>query len=297
MKFSKGFSEFVNRRKIFYPACDYPYTKKYFVKLPKTRLWIEEEGNGYPIVLLHGGPGGNHSYFHPYLSLLAKKYKLIYYDMRGHYMSSLSKDNKYGVLEDVYDLENLRKALKLNKVSLLGHSYGGIVAFEYALNYQENISHLILVSVPILWTEKDRERLYNTNNLHIKFEKMWNKCKTEEERIRLYYKWNYYRKINPLAKKYIEISRRAYLTNKNTKIMQIYSKDKYEPDWYKLNQIKIPVLVLFGRHDPDIKPDKAFKLLNSLKNITTVIFSRSKHDIFVDEPKKFYSIVNKFLSL
>jgi len=296
MRFPKGFTELVKGKKRFYPACDYPNTKKYFIQLPETMLWVEEEGTGPAIITLHGGPGGNHSYLHPNLSLFAKKHRIIYYDMRGHYMSSLSTNRKYGILEDARDLENLRKALKLDKIAVLGHSYGGIVAFEYALNYQKNISHLILCSTPIAWTDEDRTRLYDTDNLHINFEKTWSKCKTEKEKTKLYYKWNYYRKIGFLSKKYNEISRQAYSTQKTDAIMRIYEKDDYKPDWEKLKQIKIPILVLFGKHDPDVRPDNACKLMGSLSQATVRIFSKSKHDIFSDEPKKFYSIVNKFLS-
>ncbi|MEK7721272.1 MAG: alpha/beta fold hydrolase [Elusimicrobiota bacterium] len=290
----KGFFEKKAGSIIFYPACDYPHTKKYLTKVRGSRLWVEEEGSGSPIILLHGGPGGGHCYFHPATSRLAARHRVIYYDMRGVYMSDPPKNECQGVTEDARDLEALRQFLGLKKFTLLGHSYGGIVALEYALKYGANLFKLILCSTPVFWTDRDRSALYAASPRHKAFEKTWKSCAVKQEQDRLYYKWNYSNPLPRQAKKYNELSRLAYTTQKAAKLMSAYEKDKYVPRWEKLGRINIPTLLMFGKRDPDIRPDKAIKRLSLYAHIKTAIFAGCGHDLFTEKPNKFTAVVNNF---
>jgi len=104
-------------------------------------------GQGPPLVVVHGGPGADHTYFLPYLVPLARTHRLIFIDERGSGRSQRLQDtSRYTVEAMVEDVEDVRVALKLGKISLLGHSYGGVLAQAYALKYQQNLSHLILNS-------------------------------------------------------------------------------------------------------------------------------------------------------
>lgn len=291
----KGFFESKTGRKVFYPACDYPRTKKYFREILGSRLWVEEEGGGSPVILLHGGPGGGHCYFHPAASRLAARHRVIYYDMRGVYMSDPPKNGRHGVTEDARDLEALRKVVGLKKFTLLGHSYGGIVALEYALKYGKNLSELILCSTPVFWTDRDRSALYASSPRHRAFEKAWEACSSKRERDRLYYKWNYSGPLPRQAKKYNELSRLAYTTQKAARLMAAYEKDEYSPRWEKLRGIKVPTLLLFGKRDPDIRPDKAIKRLASCAHIKTAVFPGCGHDLFTEKPGEFAAVANDFI--
>lgn len=104
-------------------------------------------GRGAPVVIVHGGPGATHDYFLPYLLPLARKHKLIFIDERGSGKSQKLEDPAgYTVENMVEDVEAVRQALVLGKITLLGHSYGGVLAQAYALKYQANLSRLILCS-------------------------------------------------------------------------------------------------------------------------------------------------------
>jgi proline iminopeptidase len=104
-------------------------------------------GKGPPLVVVHGGPGADHTYFLPYLLPLARTHRLIFIDERGSGRSQRLQDtSQYTVENMVEDVEDVRQALKLGKISLLGHSYGGVLAQAYALKYQQNLTHLILNS-------------------------------------------------------------------------------------------------------------------------------------------------------
>ncbi|MGA2166870.1 MAG: proline iminopeptidase-family hydrolase [Terracidiphilus sp.] len=104
-------------------------------------------GAGSPLVVVHGGPGANHDYFLPWLLPLARTHRLIFIDERGSGRSQRLQDaSLYTVEAMVEDVEDVRTALSLGKISLLGHSYGGVLAQAYALKYQQNLTRLILNS-------------------------------------------------------------------------------------------------------------------------------------------------------
>lgn len=111
-----------------------------------TRLYYQTIGAGKPIIFLHGGPGGSHRYFLPHVQPLAGEYQLLLYDQRGSGLSDGRLDLKaISIDQFVEDLEALRVAFGLEKVSLLGHSWGAVIALFYAFKYQAHLDKLILV--------------------------------------------------------------------------------------------------------------------------------------------------------
>ncbi|HSP07613.1 MAG TPA: proline iminopeptidase-family hydrolase, partial [Acidobacteriota bacterium] len=124
----------------------YPVTEG-FVDANGALIYYMELGQGNPLVILHGGPGASHQYFLPYLLPLARNNRVIFIDERGSGKSERLEDvSQYTVENMVEDVEAVRRALKLGKIDLLGHSYGGVLAQAYALKYQQNLNHLILCS-------------------------------------------------------------------------------------------------------------------------------------------------------
>jgi proline iminopeptidase len=116
----------------------------------KFNIWTKTMGNSprIKLLLLNGGPGATHEYFECFESFLPQEgVELIYYDQLGCGLSSDPKDTSMWDLgRYVEEVEQVRKALDLNKDNfyLLGHSWGGILAMQYALKYQENIKGLII---------------------------------------------------------------------------------------------------------------------------------------------------------
>ncbi len=108
------------------------------------KVYTRTIGSGTPILLLHGGPGGTSdcfTIFEKYLDL--NKYQIIYYNQLGSKLSDKVTDEKLFTLERYVDeVEQVRKALNLDKFILLGHSWGGMLVIEYSLKY-ENDGHLI----------------------------------------------------------------------------------------------------------------------------------------------------------
>jgi proline iminopeptidase len=116
-----------------------------FVDAHGVLIYYKIVGRGAPLMIVHGGPGASHDYLLPYLLPLARSHRLIFIDERGSGRSEKLEDtSQYTVENMVEDVENVRRALGLGKVSLLGHSYGGVLAQAYAFKYQQNLTHLIL---------------------------------------------------------------------------------------------------------------------------------------------------------
>ena len=108
------------------------------------RLYIREEGKGFPLLLMHGGPGADHSTL---LSLLplATDYRLIFYDQRCNGRSvevDLATMNWANLTADA---EAIRQHFGIDKWAVLGHSFGGMVALEYAIRYPAKLTHLALL--------------------------------------------------------------------------------------------------------------------------------------------------------
>ena len=109
-------------------------------------LFLREIGHGRSIIVLHGGPDFDHSYLLPELDRLADSYRLIYYDQRGRGRSAEGvRPEDVTLVSDLADVDAVRRHFRLNSVILLGHSWGTVLALEYALRYPGRVSKLILM--------------------------------------------------------------------------------------------------------------------------------------------------------
>lgn len=132
------------------------------VDVDGVRLYTRRIGGGPPVVVLHGGPGAHHDYLLPQYDLLARRRMLLYYDQRGGGRSPIARDMHAGWHEHVADLETLREQWRLDRVTLLGYSWGGLLAVLYALEYPDRIERLALVCpapVTAEWRDDFQRRL------------------------------------------------------------------------------------------------------------------------------------------
>ncbi|HVH66291.1 MAG TPA: alpha/beta fold hydrolase, partial [Gemmatimonadales bacterium] len=126
------------------------------VELGGVRLYTRRIGDGPPVVVLHGGPGAHHDYLLPQYDLLARRRALLYYDQRGGGRSPVPREVPVGWREHVTDLEALRAHWTLERVTLLGYSWGGLLAVLYALEHPQRVERLALVSpAPVTAASRD----------------------------------------------------------------------------------------------------------------------------------------------
>jgi proline iminopeptidase len=289
-----------------------------FVDAHGVMIYHKTFGRGMPLLILHGGPGASHDYFLPYLVPLARRYELVFIDERGSGRSQKLEDvSEYTVENMVEDVETVRRTLNLGQISLLGHSYGGVLAQAYSLKYQRNLSHLILAST-----------FSSTKAMNEVFRRMKGKM-TPELRRRveklegdgLYghgkdYEKNRYTHDYMIAAwgegyfPYLYQNRPDpnYDPIDNGKM----SWDLYREMWGehgefmidgnlksveytdRLSAIKIPTLILVGDHD-ECDPSSSQTMHEKIAGSKLVILPKSGHMTFVDQPGMFEKSVEEFL--
>ena len=289
-----------------------------FVDANNIMIYYKAIGYGDPLMILHGGPGASHDYFLPYLLALAKTNRLIFIDERGSGRSQKLEDpSGYTVENMAEDVEAVRSALGLGKINLLGHSYGGVLAQAYALKYQENLSHLILCST-----------FHSTSKMNQVFSKMKEKMNPElsakidkMEHEGLYghgkeYERNRYTNDYMIAAWGDGYFPYLYDNHPDPNYDPVangnMSWDLYREMWgssgefvidgnlssveysEKLTSIKVPTLITAGDHD-ECDPSLSQEMQSKIEGSKLVIFPKSGHMTFVDQPALFISTVNNFL--
>lgn len=148
------------------------------VPLRGIRLFVRRVGAGEPVVVLHGGPGAHHDYLRPGFDGLAAGRELLYYDQRGGGQSGVAREVPVGWTEQVEDLEALREHWGIERLTLAGYSWGGLLALLYAVGRPERVGRLALVSPAPAWraAREGFERTFAQRNLDPVF---------QEERRRL----------------------------------------------------------------------------------------------------------------
>jgi proline iminopeptidase len=124
-------------------------------------LLVRRVGSGPTVLVLHGGPGAHHEYLLPQFDALSRGRELVYYDQRGGGRSPVARSVPVGWVEQVADLEALRDYLGLERLTLAGYSWGGLLAVLYALEHRERVERLALISPAPTWRAA-RERFEET---------------------------------------------------------------------------------------------------------------------------------------
>jgi len=291
-----------------------------FVDAHGVLIYYKTLGNGPPLVVLHGGPGASHDYFLPWLLPLARTHRLIFIDERGSGRSQRLQDTSlYTVEGDVEDVEAVRVALHLGKISLLGHSCGGVLAQAYALKYQQNLSHLILNSTfastremnVVLAREKAAmppAKLARLNELEAAglFGKgeLWEHGRYLAEYETLawgpgYFPFLYgarpdsnYDPAAGNAPTNWELYRAMWGSDGEFVIDGNLRSVEYVE---RLPSIKVPTLIVVGDHD-ECDPSLSKEMHEKIAGSKLVILPNSGHMNFVDQPELWQKAVGDFLS-
>jgi proline iminopeptidase len=289
-----------------------------FVDAHGVLIYYKALGNGRPLVVLHGGPGGSHDAFLPYLLPLARSHRVIFIDERGSGRSEKLEDPSGYTIENMADdVEAVRQALDLGKIDLLGHSCGGVLAQAYAFKYQENLSSLILCST-----------FHSAKKMNQVFERMMERMSPElRERIEKMEKAGLFGHGKDFEKnRYTDEYMIAawgegyfpYLyqnhpdPNYSPVAFGINSWDLYREMWGshgefvidgnlisveyadRLSSITVPTLIMVGDHD-ECAPSLSQEMHEKIKRSKLVIMPKSGHMTFVDQPNMFIKTVNEFL--
>ncbi len=149
-------------------------------------LFERRMGDGPPVVVLHGGPGADHGYLLPGFDLLANGRELIYYDQRGGGRSPVARDTPLGWREHVADLDALRELWGLERLAIVGYSWGGLLAQLYITEHADRVERLALVSPAPSWraARDEFERRFAERNLAPKLQAQRDAVRASGLRVR-----------------------------------------------------------------------------------------------------------------
>lgn len=254
-----------------------------------------------PVVfVVHGGPGANHFSFKPSLDTLTNDAQLVYIDQRGCGYSEEDHTDHYTLKQNVEDIEALRQYLGLDKIWILGHSYGGMVAMSYGIKYQAHLEGLILATTSPSYQFLEKAKRYveehgNADQIYHS-NKLWEGDFQSEEEV-----GQYYEALMPL---YSVSSTEDVEPPKQPKTKQAYKVlNKGFGSFLRsfdiraeLPQIEVPTLILAGRHDWITPVSENEEIHQRIPNSTFHVLENSSHSVFIDENKLTLSLISEFIS-
>lgn len=284
------------------------------INIGDCNLYVEEEGSGEAIVLLHGGPGSTHHGFHPAFSEASEFARIIYYDQRGCGLSDYEPGDAYSVEQAADDLDKLREKLGIKKWIVLGHSYGGFLAQYYTTIYPENVSGLIIVC-----GSTGMHKGYNNNqysfisneerNTMRKFgrqirkraeEEVWPDEKTMALTVynnHINGDWKRQSFYRPKPEAFARVALYEWSHDFDGNFNSVMSRS------FKTVSLKaafkrnpIPTLIMESLWDMTWDESKAMDLNKNHPEAKMLVFSKSAHSPFEDEPELFFNNLEKFIT-
>lgn len=272
-----------------------------------TELFYKILGEGEPIVVLHGGPGLDHTYLLPHMRELARDFKLILFDQRLSGRSSADVDSsEITIGHFVEDVEGIRTAFGLEKMNLMGHSWGGLLAMFYAIQYPEHLQSLILVNPTAAsaeWMQKSMQnqnaRFTSADSLAraelLASEAFRNQAASAYAQLfRISFRSTFH---NPELVDSLELKLPADFAARSAK-MQLLMQDPDVMNYDihdRLSTITCPTLILHGDADPT--PVAAVEdIRDRIEQAELVLMDRCGHFPFIEAPTKFFSEVRTFLT-
>ncbi|HUK94843.1 MAG TPA: alpha/beta hydrolase [Gaiellaceae bacterium] len=273
------------------------------------RLAYRRSGQG-PTLVCHGGGPGFSSLYLADLAGLGEKLELVLLDPRGTGASDRPADaNGYRIADYTADLEELREHLGLERMSLLGHSHGGVVAMDYAATHPDRVERLILASSLARWASEQKEAMEAAMATHA--DEPWyedakaaleaeqaGQFSTDEElaEIGLREFPFYFARFGEEEQAYLE-TLRAEVPNADALHQwerEIFDSFDLRP---QLSGISAPTLVITGEEDFITGPPSAKEIAEGIDRAETVLLPGSGHFIFVEAPVAFREAVLSFLGV
>jgi proline iminopeptidase len=279
-----------------------PETNGKVLDVAGVRLYYEVLGGGpgTPLVVVNGGPGFDHAYLHvsDAWNTLARERPVLLYDQRGNGRSGALKTGQSCTLADqINDLEALLAHLGYAKVDLLGHSWGGYLAMAYAARHPERIERLVLAdSAAPKWADT----LFLFKQVYpegverqdaLGFAETLGDGAAADASLREYLAMLFYapeKRDAFLA----AASGFSYSRPVNQAVNADLARFDLNPE---LPKLRVPVLVVTGRFDMNVAPATAYGIHKAIPGSRFVVFERSGHLPFFEEPEVFVKVLEAFL--
>jgi proline-specific peptidase len=277
-----------------------------FAEVPGGRVFYRSVGEGgVPLLCLHGGPGFPHDYLEA-LDGLADRRQVIFYDQLGCGRSPYPSDpDKWTVQLFVHEVDAVRAALGLDRIHLLGQSWGGMLGMEYALIQPSGLDSLVICdspsSIPLWVSEANRLRSLlpaEVNETLLRHEA----AGTTDSREYLDACDVFYDRHVCRVRPYPDYVQRSFDQMPNEVYMIMNGPSEFHSigtlkDWDvtpRLGEIDVPTLVVSGQHD-EATPLIARTVQQGIPGAEWVLFENSSHMPHVEETDRFLQVVGEWL--
>ena len=268
------------------------------------RIVGELEAQAAPLLALHGGPGSTHNYFAP-LERLGSERAVVLYDQIGCGNSDRPMDIEWDVAVFRDEVAAVRDELGLERIHLLGTSWGGMLAQEHVLSGATGVVSLILSSTLAnlaLWND---EQLKLKAQLPPEVVEVLDRHEAAgtyddpeyEEAMAVYFERHFYRGPEPRAElaamdagRAPDVYRAMQGPNEWTTTGALKGWDTRD----RLHEIDVPTLVIRGAYDMCTAPVAA-ELVNGIKGAREVVFEASSHTPALEESDRYVAVVGAFL--
>lgn len=280
-----------------------------YVNVPGGCVWCKVVGDGsaVPLLLLHGGPGVGHDYLEPFETLASER-PVVFFDQLGCGKSDQPVDvSLWRIDRYVRELTAVREALGLERVHLLGHSWGGWLAIEYMIGKPAGIASLILAST----SASLRQVAEETARLKASLPREALDILERYEAVGDYHHPQYEEAMMEFYKRFVcrldpwpEVLNRSFnnLTSNAVPYETMQGPNEFTitgnlKDWDRtgtLGGIEVPTLITCGRFD-ELGPACAETLHRSISGARLRIFESSAHTAHLEETTAYLSVVRDFL--
>ncbi len=275
--------------------------KKTLESSDRTVLVYYEAGEGPVVVILTGGPGWDHNNLNAVADELSDSHRTILLDQRGTGESKLAAYNRRTVNLNRYieDLEALRRHLELEKLSILGHSWGAQLALSYAGAHPGRIESMVLVGPGGVTMDSNSDFLANLESRQDKDAmEYWNsqiEAKGQEAIMKVaeVYVAGYF---HDPTKAHLHLEATGPTSSYNKQVGDLMLEDLRARDWDArngLDRLSAPVLVIWGRSDPG--PAYTLdQIQEAIPHARVEIIEEAGHFMWYEQPEEFYRVIEQF---
>lgn len=290
---------------VYHATHDTQSVNETYIEVNGASLFCKTMGRGSPLIVLHGGPGFSHDHLLP-LSKLARDNFLIFYDQRGGGKSTgeiTPETINLGTFID--DLDAIRKAYKLDKIAILGHSWGGLLAMHYAIAHPEHVEKVILSNSCPATAEGYAAFLQEYQKRLAPYQDELKKLENSQafasgdlsaisEYCRIIFKTYFY---DPDKIDQMNLNMTSQAAMNLFKIFAILQQNVLLKPYditHDLKLLHIPALIIHGDFDP-IPVSCAENIHDSFENAEYILIKNCGHFPFVEQPEAFFAPVRDFL--
>ena len=267
-------------------------------------LFVEVVGHGPPLLLMHGGPGADHWTLRPFRAL-SDRLTLVFYDHRcngrspGAPLSSMTWESLAA------DADALRRTLGYERWAVLGHSFGGHVALEYALRYPANLSRLVLLDTggDARWGQEHASRLlarrgFPPETVALAHRFLNGRIEPREFLPALFRLGKAYNPYLTMRQLVGDLLRGEWRSKMRPEAL-IYAAPNLIAGWSvmdRLGEITAPTLVMAGRDDFIFPPEHQAQLAAGIRGATLRIIDRAGHNPHSERPVEVMAAVAGFVA-